>query len=136
MLRLPVRDEFVQLSAEVQTIRHWHIPERCYCDALNISLREVVARCRDRLSPYLIHGDYKQTIVKQKLTDAFADARKKSGLKWERKPPSFHEQHSLSERIYDSQGVDTQILLGHKSRAMTDMYHDDRRREWKEVKCI
>lgn len=26
--------------------------------------------------------------------------------------------------------------LGHKSRAMTDVYHDDRGREWKVVKCI
>lgn len=45
-------------------------------------------------------------------------------------PTSFHEQRSLSERLYEKQGIDTQQLLGHKSAAMTELYHDEREDEW------
>ncbi|WP_165464512.1 tyrosine-type recombinase/integrase [Enterobacter cloacae] len=41
-------------------------------------------------------------------------------------PPTFREQRSLSERLYRAQGLDTQTLLGHKSRKMTDSYNDIR----------
>lgn len=110
------------------------IPLSLRCEALDISLREVIARCRDNtLSPNLIHSIYARRIAKQKLTDAFTTARKKTGLTWKRNPPSFHEQRSLSERLYAAQGIDTQILLGHRSRTMTEIYHDDRGREWKVV---
>lgn len=40
--------------------------------------------------------------------------------------PSLHECRSLSERLYRVQGIDTQTLLGHKRRSMTDKYNDDR----------
>ena len=46
------------------------------------------------------------------------------------RPPTFHEQRSLSERLYRAQGIDTQKLLGHKSSKMTDRYNDDRGKEW------
>ncbi|MCP0941511.1 integrase, partial [Klebsiella pneumoniae] len=48
-------------------------------------------------------------------------------------PPSFHEQRSLSERLYREQGIDTQILLGHTSKTMTDRYNDSRGKEWKKL---
>ncbi|MCF6692597.1 integrase [Raoultella terrigena] len=48
-------------------------------------------------------------------------------------PPSFHEQRSLSERLYREQGVNTQILLGHTSKTMTDRYNDSRGKEWKKL---
>ena len=61
----------------------------------------------------------------------FAKCRDNTSLKWEDStPPSFHEIRSLAERQYHSQGLDTQILLGHKSRAMTDRYHDNRGSEY------
>lgn len=44
--------------------------------------------------------------------------------------PTFHEQRSLSERLYRDQGVDTQKLLGHKTQKMTDRYNDDRGKDW------
>lgn len=44
--------------------------------------------------------------------------------------PTFHEQRSLSERLYREQGVDTQKLLGHKTQKMTDRYNDDREKDW------
>ena len=46
------------------------------------------------------------------------------------KPPSFFEIRSLAERLYRDQGVNTQILLGHKYRSTTDLYNDLRGREW------
>lgn len=45
-------------------------------------------------------------------------------------PTTFHEQRSLSERLYRAQGIDTKILLGHKTQSTTDRYNDDRGKEW------
>lgn len=59
------------------------------------------------------------------------------GKDWgeKRKPPSFHEIRSLSERLYRQQGVDTMTLLGHSRQSMTDEYNDDRGlEEWKVLK--
>lgn len=65
------------------------------------------------------------------LTSTFKKARDKSGLTWEEgTAPTFHEQRSLSERLYREQGIDTQKLLGHKTMKMTDRYNDDRGKEW------
>lgn len=50
--------------------------------------------------------------------------------------PSLHEVRSLSERLYRSQGIQTQHLLGHKNQEMTDKYNDDRgltSAEWKHL---
>lgn len=48
--------------------------------------------------------------------------------------PSFFEIRSLSERLYREQGVNTQILLGHKYRTTTDSYNDLRGRGWTYLK--
>ena len=45
-------------------------------------------------------------------------------------PATFHEQRSLSERLYRAQGVNTKDLLGHKNQIQTDKYHDDRGKDW------
>ena len=46
---------------------------------------------------------------------------------------TFHEQRSLSERLFEVQGIDTQKLLGHKSPNQTARYHDDQGKEWIKV---
>ncbi|HHN5451497.1 TPA: integrase, partial [Escherichia coli] len=46
---------------------------------------------------------------------------------------TFHEQRSLSERLYKEQGLNTQKLLGHKTQQQTDRYHDDRGKGWSKV---
>ncbi len=115
------------------------IPLSLKCDALNMSLRDVIARCRDAVvSKYLVH--YRHTTSQAKrgeqvtpntLTTTFKKARDKCGLTWEKgTAPTFHEQRSLSERLYREQGINTQKLLGHKTQKMTDKYHDDRGKEW------
>lgn len=115
------------------------IPLNLRCDALAMTLGEVIAKCRDRIvSPYLLHHHHTVAkaqrggrIQEQTISGAFSDARDASGLKWsDGTPPTFHEQRSLSERLYRAQGVNTMLLLGHKNQQMTDRYNDDRGREW------
>lgn len=110
---------------------------------LNISLGEIVSMCRDKvLSPFLLHHHHAKGKAKRggkvmpaTLTVAFSKARDEVDYNWGENgtPPSFHEQRSLSERLYRTQGIDTQILLGHSSKTMTDRYNDSRGKEWKKL---
>ncbi|CFQ90199.1 MULTISPECIES: phage integrase Arm DNA-binding domain-containing protein [Yersinia] len=115
------------------------IPLTLKCDVLGYTLQDVITRCRDLIiSPYMLH--YHQTTSMAKrggkvssnaVTTGFSAARDKSGLDWkDGTPPTFHEQRSLSERLYRDQGVDTKTLLGHKNQVMTDKYNDDRGKDW------
>ncbi|WP_369788520.1 phage integrase Arm DNA-binding domain-containing protein [Rouxiella sp. WC2420] len=115
------------------------IPLSLRCDALDISLRDIINRCRDMIvSPYILHIHHTTGIAKRggkvsaaSITSSFSQVRDRSGLKWtEGTPPTFHEQRSLSERLYRAQGIDTQKLLGHKNQQMTDRYNDDRGKDW------
>ncbi|MBJ3815556.1 tyrosine-type recombinase/integrase [Shimwellia pseudoproteus] len=71
----------------------------------------------------------------QALTVAFSKARDSIDYNWAKDgtPASFHEQRSLSERLYREQGIDTQTLLGHSSKTMTDKYNDTRGKERKKL---
>lgn len=111
-------------------------------NAINWSLREVVARCRDyAVSPYLVHffrttsqAERGAQVKSNTLTMNFSKARDSAGIDWgEGSPATFHEQRSLSERLYKEQGLDTQKLLGHKTQQQTDRYHDDRGKGWSKV---
>lgn len=115
------------------------IPLDLKCEALNMTLREVISKCRDAVvSKYLVHFRHSTSqsvrggsVSSSSLTTTFKKAREKCGIEWEKgTAPTFHEQRSLSERLYREQGIDTQKLLGHKSRKMTDKYNDDRGKEW------
>lgn len=136
-------DDMLHITQE-KTGSKLAIPLNLKCDALNITLREhtlreVISQCRDAVvSKYLVH--YRHTtsqanrgdqVSANTLTTAFKKAREKCSIKWEQgTAPTFHEQRSLSERLYREQGLDTQKLLGHKSRKMTDRYNDDRGKDW------
>jgi len=116
------------------------LPLTLRCDALDMTVEEVITRCRDHaVSRYMIHHAKNHVGVragskvgKGTLSKEFAEARDLAGLKIEKgkTPPSFHEQRSLSERLYRKQGINTQILLGHTSQEMTDTYNNDRRNSW------
>ncbi|HFU8074126.1 TPA: site-specific integrase [Escherichia coli] len=119
------------------------IPLSLRLNAINWSLRDVVARCRDyAVSPYLVHffrttsqAERGAQVKANTLTMNFNKARDLAGIDWgEGSPATFHEQRSLSERLYEAQGVDTQKLLGHKSPNQTAKYHDDRGKEWAKIK--
>ncbi|ENL7174166.1 phage integrase Arm DNA-binding domain-containing protein [Escherichia coli] len=118
------------------------IPLSLRLNAINWSLRDVVARCRDyAVSPYLVHffRTTSQTergaqVKANTLTMNFTKARDLAGIDWgDGTPATFHEQRSLSERLYKEQGLDTQKLLGHKSPNQTARYHDDRGKDWVKV---
>ncbi|EJF7044083.1 site-specific integrase [Escherichia coli] len=115
------------------------IPLSLRLNAINWSLRDVIARCRDyAVSPYLVHffrstsqAERGAQVKSNTLTTNFSKARDLAEIDWgDGTPATFHEQRSLSERLYEAQGVDTQKLLGHKSPNQTARYHDDRGKEW------
>ncbi|MRF59229.1 site-specific integrase [Citrobacter portucalensis] len=118
------------------------IPLSLRLNAINWSLRDVVARCRDyAVSPYLVHffrttsqAERGTQVKSNTLTMNFSKARDLAGIDWgDGSPATFHEQRSLSERLYKEQGLDTQKLLGHKTQQQTDRYHDDRGKGWRKV---
>ncbi len=121
------------------------LPLGLRCAALGVSLADVVARCRSSgvVSRWLIHQTRRAPKVKpgdpvhiNLLTREFSNTRDRAGLNWnDSTPPTFHEQRSLSERLYREQGVDTQTLLGHKDQRTTDKYHDNRGHEWLVLKA-
>lgn len=118
------------------------IPLSLRLNAINWSLRDVVARCRDyAVSPYLVHffrstsqAERGAQVKSNTLTMNFSKARDLAEIDWgDGSPATFHEQRSLSERLYKEQGLDTQKLLGHKTQQQTDRYHDDRGKGWSKV---
>lgn len=118
------------------------IPLSLRLNAINWSLRDVVARCRDyAVSAYLVHffrstsqAERGAQVKANTLTMNFSKARDLARIDWgEGSPATFHEQRSLSEHLYKEQGLDTQKLLGHKTQQQTDRYHDDRGKGWSKV---
>lgn len=118
------------------------IPLSLRLNAINWSLRDVVGRCRDyAVSSYLVHffrttsqAERGSQVKSNTLTMNFSKARDLAGIDWGKgSPATFHEQRSLSERLYKEQGIDTRKLLGHKTQQQTDRYHDDRGKGWSKV---
>lgn len=131
-------DDMLHIEQE-KTGSRLAIPLDLKCDALGLTLRDVVSKCRDAvISKYLVHFRHStsqatrgDSVSSSSLTTSFKKARNKCGIEWEKgTAPTFHEQRSLSERLYEVQGVDTQKLLGHKSPQQTAKYHDDRGKDW------
>lgn len=131
-------DDMLHIEQE-KTGSRLAIPLDLKCDALGLTLRDVVSKCRDAvISKYLVHFRHStsqatrgDSVSSSCLTTSFKKARNKCGIEWEKgTAPTFHEQRSLSERLYEAQGVDTQKLLGHKSPQQTAKYHDDRGKNW------
>jgi len=95
------------------------------------------------VSPWLLHhvtlsGNVKASdqVGEKSLSVSFKLAIDSTGLSVEhgKTMPTFHEQRSLSERLYEEQGINTQQLLGHSSDRMTAQYHNDRGLDWVKVK--
>ncbi|SET31384.1 hypothetical protein SAMN02583745_01973 [Thorsellia anophelis DSM 18579] len=89
-------------------------------------------------SDYIIHFSHSTTsaekgscVLASTLSMNFKKNIDLLGLDYgEQTQPTFHEIRSLSERLYREQGVDTKILLGHKSQRQTDLYNDNRSIEY------
>lgn len=116
--------------------------------AIGKHLKEIISRCRDSiLSPYLIHRvplrdvggvqkDHRTQITPGYLTNAFADARDKTGLYNDmdsEERPTFHEIRSLGVKLYEDEGVDSKNLAGHMTDAMQKHYKSGHGVEWTEA---
>jgi len=120
------------------------IPLSLRLEVFGKSLGDVLSQCRRTgvLSKHLIHQTMRrgnsplgQAIWMDTISRRFGDSVAASGLTWAPKePPTFHEIRSLSERLYNAQGVDTQVLLGHNDPETTQIYHNPRGAEWVWVK--
>lgn len=137
-----IRDGYLHVEQQ-KTGTRIAIPLALRYDKLNLTLDDVVSSCRDCvLSPWLLHHHHAKGTAKRggmvkpaTLTVAFKKARDSVDYNWRANgtPPSFHEQRSLSERLFREQGIDTKILLGHSNQKMTDIYNDARGKEWKKL---
>lgn len=111
------------------------VPLKLRMDALDMTLGDVIARCRSTgvISKYLIHhirpqGDAERgdPVRLISISQAFAKARTLAGIQGE-DAPTFHEIRSLCSRTYKEQGnVDTKVLLGHTSDDMAALYENSR----------
>ncbi|MBA5808553.1 tyrosine-type recombinase/integrase [Morganella morganii] len=136
-----VWDDMLHIEQEKTGVK-LAIPLSLRCQAIGMSLREVITFCRDRVvSKYLVHYQHTtsqaqkgEKVTANTLTTTFRKARDKCGIKWEEgTAPTFHEMRSLSECLYRQQGINTKNLLGHKNQQQTDKYHDDRGKDWTRV---
>ncbi|WP_122544322.1 phage integrase Arm DNA-binding domain-containing protein [Pseudomonas viridiflava] len=114
-------------------------------ECLGLELGAVIKQCRDRvLSQHLVH--HSRTISRAKagmpivldtLSKEFSAARDRAavtlGVDLGKTPPTFHEMRSLAARLHAAEGRDPQLLLGHRSAKMTDLYRDNRGAEWIDV---
>lgn len=116
------------------------IPLNIRSEALGMTLGDVIAGCRDRaVSRYLVHharrigaANVGDALPAKALSNSFSAARDRVVIELDegKTPPTFHEQRSLSGRLYEKQGINVQALWGHKSKKMSELYLDERNTEW------
>lgn len=118
------------------------IPLSLRLDVIGLTVGAVIEMCRsDIASRYLLHHTVRfgnaplgSQISIDRVSHAFADARNQTDLEWPgKRPPTYGEIRSLSEREYAKQGIDAQVIMGHKHARMTEVYDDPRQAEWKTV---
>lgn len=137
-------DDGYLLVEQEKTERRIAIPLKLRCEAINLSLGELIDELKNDgvTSDYIVHtiASTSQSrpgasISPQFLSTLFGRIRDACEIDWGNSTPaSFHEIRSLSERLYRDQGVDTQRLLGHSSRMMTDRYNNERKKEYVKLK--
>ncbi|MCM1513199.1 MAG: tyrosine-type recombinase/integrase, partial [Oxalobacter formigenes] len=123
-----VRDNHLFIEQQ-KTGERVALPLKLRLQSVGVSLGQVIRSCRDYAIPgkTLLRKDNGQPLCANYMTARFRNLfvrvlkRADSGYR-----PTLHECRSLSERLYREQGINTQILLGHRNQAMTDKYNDDR----------
>lgn len=144
MLFKDVQDDHLHVI-QSKTGARLRISTKLRLESLGLELGEVVKACRDAVvSKHLVHHSRTVSratpgmpIMLDTLSSAFSAARcraaKKAGISFGSSPPTFHEMRSLAARLHAAEGRDPQLLLGHKSAAMTALYRDSRGAEWIDV---
>ena len=106
------------------------LPLALRLDCIGVSISEAIEDCRSyaRGDEFLLRKSTGKPLTLCSLSARFDNAREGAlGVHTgEGAPASLHEIRSLSEREYRKQGINTQILLGHKHQKMTDLYNDAR----------
>ena len=120
-------------------------PLSMYLPDVKWTLGDIVSRCKDNIiSKYLIHHKAHQGRAKpghkfrdKTIEQMFRDAREAAGVvpREGRTPTTFHEIRALSKKLWKAQGVDTKVLLGHKTDRMGDLYDDPRGKYWVTLKA-
>ena len=107
------------------------LPLNLRLDALNLTLEDVIERSKKYgiMGEHILRKANGEALELSSLSIRFMECLKavtdeEDFLPGER--PSLHELRSLSARMYQKQGLDTQTLLGHKHAEMTAVYEDDR----------
>ncbi|ANG93233.1 integrase [Lelliottia amnigena] len=115
------------------------LPLNLRLEIVDMALGEVIERCRKNnpsdfmlFSPVRRGGRKPGPLTPDGLTQAFAEIRDSTGLKFGPNPPPYHEIRSLASRLYEKErGEDfAQRLLGHKNLTMTKKYLDARGAEY------
>lgn len=129
MTRAQVFDEHLHIEQQ-KTGAKIAIPIALTLEIADMSLSDVLSNCPG--SDYMLHS---RRISPHSLTTWFHVARDTAfdAEHWTGTPPPFHEQRSLSERLYRDQGIDTRRLLGHKYQRTTDRYNNDYGKEWRRL---
>lgn len=123
-----VRDNHLFIEQQ-KTGERIALPLKLKLKPIGMSLGQVIKSCQKYATPgeTFLRKDNGQQLCLNYMTARFRNlfvrvlGRTDTGYR-----PTLHECRSLSERLYRQQGVNTQVLLGHRSQAMTDRYNDDR----------
>jgi integrase len=108
------------------------IPLDLRCEAIGMTLRDVIAFCRTcgRPGDTLIRQANGRAVEVSSLSARFGEVIQVvlgDADPGPRRRPSLHEVRSLAARTYIASGVkDVQTLLGHSDAEMTELYLNDR----------
>lgn len=117
------------------------LPLNLRMDALNLTLGDVIERSKTYgvMGDYMLRKENGEPLELSSMSIRFMECIKAVTDKSDFLPgerPSLHELRSLSARMYQKQGLDTQTLLGHKHAEMTAVYEDDRGLDAKKYKKL
>ncbi|ADC57657.1 lambda integrase [Klebsiella variicola At-22] len=133
-----VKEERLFITQE-KTGHKLAVPLDLKLDAAGLMLHDVIERCREgNPSDFMVYSPVRRggrkpgPLTPDGLTQAFADIRDSTELKFGPNPPSFHEIRSLASRLYENERGEefAQRLLGHKNLTMTKKYLDARGAEY------
>lgn len=105
------------------------LPLALRLNAVDLTLEQVIDDCQSYAvgSEFMLRKHNGQQLGDASLSARFETAREQAGITCTKgSPTSLHECRSLSERLYRVQGVNTMLLLGHSTQAMTDLYNNER----------
>ena len=144
LLRTDVHDGFLHIehikSKENEEPMKVRYPLEMYLPCVQWTLGGIVARCKDNIvSKFLIHHNshvgrakpgmkFRAKTIEQQFRDARDAAGIESGAG--KTPPTFHEIRSLAKMLWNEQGIDTMVLLGHKTEKSAALYGDRRGKDW------